>query len=139
MTYVCKNAQSKPASRHFNSCNHSISDFVAFSLSVINCSNNCCKTKEMQLIHALGILNPYRINERFTFCFNLLLSQNLFVFLTIFFSHTFLSFCFLHNCLIVLPCFITLLYKHLFVYLSSIHSDEGLQSKTPVFLIFMVV
>ena len=55
-------------SRHFNSSNHSVSDFVAFDLSVINGGNDCRKSKEMLLIHALGTLNPHGINERFTFC-----------------------------------------------------------------------
>ena len=50
------------------SSNHSISDFVAFGLSVINGGNDCRKTKEMRLIHALGTLNSHGINERFTFC-----------------------------------------------------------------------
>ena len=59
---ISKNDLSKPVSRHFNSSNHSISNFAAFGLSIIN------KTKEMRLIHALGTLNPHGINERFTFC-----------------------------------------------------------------------
>ena len=63
-----KNDQSKPFSRIFNSSNHSISDFVAFGLFVINDGNDCCKIKEMRLIRALDILNPHVINERFTFC-----------------------------------------------------------------------
>ena len=65
---MCKKDQSKPISRHFNSSNHSISDFVAFGLSIINGGNDCRKTKEMRLINALGTLNPHGINERFTFC-----------------------------------------------------------------------
>ena len=65
---IRKNDLSKPISRHFNSSNHSISDFVAFGLSIINGGNDCRKTKEMRLIHALGTLNPHGINERFTFC-----------------------------------------------------------------------
>ena len=65
---IPKNDLSKPFSPHFNSSNHSISNFVAFGLSVINCGNDSRKTKEMRLIHALGTLNPHGINERFTFC-----------------------------------------------------------------------
>ena len=67
-TVVRKNDRSEPVSRHFNSSDHSISNFVAFGLSVINGGNDCRKTKEMRLIHALGTLNPHGINERFTFC-----------------------------------------------------------------------
>ena len=37
---TCKNDQSKPVLRPFNSSNHSISDFVAFGLSVINGGND---------------------------------------------------------------------------------------------------
>ena len=55
-------------SRHFNSSNHSISDFAEFGLSVINGGNDYRKTKEMRLIHAFGTLKPHRKNERFTFC-----------------------------------------------------------------------
>ena len=47
---------------HFNFSNYSISNFVAFGLSVVNGGNDSCKTKEMQLIHALGTLNPHGIN-----------------------------------------------------------------------------
>ena len=65
---IRKNDLSKPVSRRFNSSNHSISNFVSFGLSVINGGNDCRKTKEMRLIHALGTLNPHGINERFTFC-----------------------------------------------------------------------
>ena len=57
-----KNDLSKPVSRHFNYFNHSLSNFVAFGLSVINGGNDCCKTKEMRLIHALSTLNPHGIN-----------------------------------------------------------------------------
>ena len=101
-----ENNQSKPVSRHFNSSNHSISDFVASSLSVINGGNDCRKTKEMRLIHALGTLNPHGINERLL-SVKLLLSRSLFVFLTIF-SHTspsfyfLLFFTYLSHCLILL-------------------------------------
>ena len=38
------------------------------NLSIINGGNDCRKTKEMRLLHALGTLNPHGINERFTFC-----------------------------------------------------------------------
>ena len=41
---IRKNDLSKPVSRHFNSSNHSISDFVAFGLSVINGGNDGRKT-----------------------------------------------------------------------------------------------
>ena len=58
---------SKPVSRHFNSSNHSISNFFAFGLSIINGGNDCRKTKEMRLIHTLGTLSPHGINERFIF------------------------------------------------------------------------
>ena len=64
---IRKNDQSKPVSRHFNSSNHSISDFAAFGLS-----------KEMRLIYAFDTLNPHGINERLT-SVNLLLSRNLIV------------------------------------------------------------
>ena len=77
------------------SSNHSISKFAAFGLSV-NGGKDCRKTKELRLIHALGTLNPHGINERFT-SVNLLLSRNLFVFLTNFFlthSYSFMSFVF---------------------------------------------
>ena len=63
---IRKNYQSKLVSRHFNSFNHSISDFAAFGLSIINGGNDCRKTKEMRLIHGLDTLNPHE--ERFTFC-----------------------------------------------------------------------
>ena len=43
---IRKNDQPKPVSRHFNSSNHCISDFVAFGrLSIINGSNDCRKTR----------------------------------------------------------------------------------------------
>ena len=45
-----------------------LSNFVEFGLSVVNGGNDCRKTKEMRLIHALGTLNPHGMNERFTFC-----------------------------------------------------------------------
>ena len=61
---IRKNEQSKPVCRHSN---HSISDFAAFGLSIIN-GNDCRKTKEIRLIHASGTLNPNGKNERFTFC-----------------------------------------------------------------------
>ena len=64
---IRKNDLSKPVSRHFNSSIHSISNFVAFGLSIINGSNDCRKTIEMQLILAVSTLNPHVINERFTF------------------------------------------------------------------------
>ena len=64
---IRENDLTKPLSHHFNSSN-SISNFVAFSLSIINGGNDCRKTEDMLLIHALGTLNPHRINECFTFC-----------------------------------------------------------------------
>ena len=64
---ILKSDTSKPVFWHFNCSNHYISNFVAFSLSVINGGNDCRKTKEMQFIHDLGALNPHGINERFTF------------------------------------------------------------------------
>ena len=62
---------------------------------------------------------------------NLLLFLNLFVFLKKN-SHTSLFFyclLFLHTYIIALSCFASL-YKHLFIYLLHIHSDERLQSET---------
>ena len=64
---IRNNDLSKPVSRHFNSSNHSISNLVAFGISRISGGNDCRKTKEMRLIHALGTLNPHGINERFAF------------------------------------------------------------------------
>ena len=49
---IRKNDLSKPVSRHFDSYNHSISNFVTFGLSVINGGNDCCKTKEMRLYNS---------------------------------------------------------------------------------------
>ena len=66
MTYV-RMISLNLLSWHFISSNHSISKFVAFGPSVINGGNDCRKTKEMQLIHALGTLNHQGINEHFTF------------------------------------------------------------------------
>ena len=68
---------------------------------------------------------------------NLMLFLNL-VFLTIFFSHIslFISFYFstyLSHC--VISTF-TSLYNHLFIYLSVIHSNEGLQSESSVIKFF---
>ena len=54
---IRKNDQSKPVSRQFNFSNHSISDFAAFGLPIINGGNDSRKTKETQLSHALGTLN----------------------------------------------------------------------------------
>ena len=51
---LVKNNLSEPVSHHFNSSNHSISNFVAFGLSPIKGSNKRRKTKAMQLIHNLG-------------------------------------------------------------------------------------
>ena len=65
---ICKNDLSKPVSRNFNSSNHSVSDFVAFGLSIINGGNDCFKTNRMRLIHALCTFDPHGINEGFTFC-----------------------------------------------------------------------
>ena len=59
---------SKPVSRYFNSFNHSISNFIAFGQSVIIGGNDCRKTNEMRLIHALGTLNAHGINESFILC-----------------------------------------------------------------------
>ena len=64
---IRKNDPSKPVSRHFNSTDHSISDFVVFGLSLIKGGNDCRRTKEMRLIHTLGTLNPLGMNERFSF------------------------------------------------------------------------
>ena len=81
---------------HFNSSNHCISDFVAFGFSIINGGNDCRKTKEMRLIQALANLNPQgKMNASLSV--NLLLSWNLFVFLTTFcltHPYPFISFCF---------------------------------------------
>ena len=51
---IRKNDQSKPVSRHFNFSNHSISDFAAFGLSIINGGKYCRKTKEIRLISHFG-------------------------------------------------------------------------------------
>ena len=64
---IRNNNLSKPVSYHFNSFNHSISNFVAFGISLINGGNDCRKTEEMRFIHSLGTLNPQGINERFAF------------------------------------------------------------------------
>ena len=120
---IRKNDQSKPLSRYLNSSNHSISDFVAFGLSIINGGNDCRKTREMRVIHALGTL--------LTFC----CSGTLLSFKQFFFSQTSLYFyflLFLHIYLIALSCF-TSLYKHLFICNPCIHSNERLQSETSVF------
>ena len=68
MSYAKINDLSKPVSRHFDCSNHSVSNFVAYGLPVINCGNDSPKIKEIRLIHAVGIFNPHGINERFTFC-----------------------------------------------------------------------
>ena len=63
---------------------------------------------------------------------NHMFSQNPFVLSTHFFSYTSLTFyflLFLNTYLIALSCFASL-YNHLFIYLTRIHSDEGLQSET---------
>ena len=44
---------SKPGSRHFNSSNHSMYNFVEFDLSVISGGNDCHKIKVIRLIHTL--------------------------------------------------------------------------------------
>jgi len=64
---IRKNDETKPVSRHFNSANHSLSDFIVFGLSLISGDNDCRKTKEMRLIHTLGTLAPNGLNERFVF------------------------------------------------------------------------
>ena len=64
---IRKNDETKPVSRHFNSANHSLSDFIVFGLSLISGNNDCRKTKEMRLIHTLGTLAPNGLNERFVF------------------------------------------------------------------------
>ena len=58
---IPKKDLSKPVFRHFNSYNHSVSNFVAFGVSVINGGNDYRKTEEMGFIHALGALNPHGI------------------------------------------------------------------------------
>ena len=66
---IRKNDQPKSISRHFNSSNPSISDFVAFALHEINSGNDYkSQDKGKGLIHALSSLNLHGINERFTFC-----------------------------------------------------------------------
>ena len=115
------------------SSNHSIFNFVAFGLSVINGGNDCRKTKEMQLIHSLGFLSPHGINERFTFCEPSVVPEPFYLF-KIYFYHIsllFISVCVLHTYLNTVSCFASL-YNHLFIYLSRIHSDEGLHSQTSV-------
>ena len=103
----------------------------------------CHKTKDMQLVHALGTLNPCGINECFTLSVNLLLYRNLFLLRTIFFlffsSHiSILLFPFVFYIPISLHYFSlrTSLYKHLFIHLSCNHSDKGLQSQTSVLKFF---
>ena len=64
---VRKNDLTKPVSRHFNSLNHSLSDFIVFGLSLVSGNNDCRKTKEMRLIHRLGTHNPNGMNERFNY------------------------------------------------------------------------
>ena len=61
------NDSSKPVSRHFNSFDHSLSDFIVFGLSLVSGDNDCRKTKEMRLIHRLGTINPNGMNKRFSF------------------------------------------------------------------------
>ena len=96
--FVDKQGPSKPCG----------TDFAAFGLSVINCGNDCSKTKEVRLIHLIST------------------PSHLYPFYFLVFSHTYL---------IALSCF-TSLYKHLFIYLSCVHSDEELQTKTSVLKFF---
>ena len=68
---IRKNDLSKPVSRHFNSSNHSISNFVVFSLPT------CHRRRQLlailiifnvvSFINGVGTLNPYGINERLKF------------------------------------------------------------------------
>ena len=46
---------------------HSLFDFIVFGLSLVSGDNDCRKTKEMRLIQRLGTINPYGMNERFSF------------------------------------------------------------------------
>ena len=96
---IRKNDIFKPVSRHFNSSNHSISNFVVFSLFVINGGKDCRKTKEMRLIHALCTLNPHGINERLTFCKPPVVPEPFCILRFFFLTHLyhFISFCFLHT------------------------------------------
>lgn len=64
---IRKGDLTKPVSRHFNSANHSLNDFVVFGLSLFSGNNDCRKTKEMRLIHLLGTHAPNGLNERFAF------------------------------------------------------------------------
>ena len=61
---VRNNDSTKPVSRHFNSFDHSLSDFIVFGLSLVSGDNDCRKTR---LIRRLGTINPNGMNERFFF------------------------------------------------------------------------
>ena len=67
-----KNDQSKSVSRHFNSSNHSISDFVACCLSV-NGGNDCRKTKRnatnSRFGHSWSPRDKWTLHFLLTFCF----------------------------------------------------------------------
>ena len=58
---------SKPVARHFNLPNHSNQHMVVCGLSLHQGSTESRKTLEQKFIFQIGILNPNRINERFSF------------------------------------------------------------------------
>ena len=49
--------QSMAEALRFLAPDHFISALIVFGLSSISSNNDCCKTKEMQLIHSLGTIN----------------------------------------------------------------------------------
>ena len=98
---------------------------TAVEVSFIKINNCSCP----RLIHALGSLNPHGINERFTFYWSSVL-RNLFVFWH-FFCHTSVSFYFIlfFTYLSHLRYLALHRYINTSIYNSSIHFDEGQQSK----------
>ena len=61
-----KNA-SKPVARHFNVPNHSMQHMAVCGLSLHQRSTASCKTLEQKFSFQIGTLNPYDINEHFSF------------------------------------------------------------------------
>ena len=61
-----KNA-SKPDARHFNLPNHCKQDIAVCSLSLHQRSTESHKTLEQKFISQIGSVNPFGINERFSF------------------------------------------------------------------------
>ena len=64
---VRNNDVDKPAARHFNAANHSISDMKICAISPISGCNDSRNRYEKRLIFKIGTIHAHRLHERFSF------------------------------------------------------------------------